>query len=52
MVPSMAQEKRTIIKVHAPDSLKRALRQAAMERHISVAALARLVLTEYLKEKG
>ena len=52
MVPSMAQEKRTVIKVHAPDSLKRALRRAALERHVSVAALARLVLTEYLKEKG
>jgi len=48
----MAQEKRTVIKVHAPASLKQALRRAAVERHISVAALARLVLAEYLKEKG
>jgi hypothetical protein len=48
----MAQDKRTVIKVHAPASLKRALRQAARERHVSVAALARLVLTEYLREKG
>jgi hypothetical protein len=47
----MAREKKTVIKVHAPESLKHALRRAALERHISVAALARLVLAEYLREK-
>ena len=48
----MAQEKRTVIKVNTPESLKRTLRRAALERHVPVAALARPARPEYRKEKG
>jgi predicted transcriptional regulator len=42
----------TIIKCLAPEELKRELERLAQARNISLSALLRLILSEYVKQKG
>lgn len=42
----------TYIKVHLSTQLKQALQTYARSRGVSISALLRLMLTEYLKNKG
>lgn len=48
----MTPKSRVTIKVNAPQGLKEKLQHEAEQRHVSMAALIRLILTEYLKNKG
>jgi hypothetical protein len=41
-----------VIKLVAPHELKDALQRLAQNRNISLSALIRLILTEYVKNKG
>ena len=41
-----------LIKFHAPTDLKQKAQQLAEQRNISLAALLRLVLTDYLRDKA
>lgn len=48
----MDQKNGTVIKLTAPETLKQTLKRLAAERHVSLAALVRLILAEYVKKKG
>ncbi len=48
----MAHKNNSVVKFTAPEDLKAALQALAEARHIALAALIRLILTEYLKNKG
>lgn len=48
----MAHKNDTVIKFTAPCDLKEEVQELAAERHLSLAAFIRLILTEYLKNKG
>ena len=50
MTPHRPQN--TPIKFMAPQPLKTQLAHLAQSRNVSMAALIRLILTEYLKQKG
>lgn len=50
--PPMAHKNDTVIKFTAPGDLKEEVQELAAERHLSLAAFIRLILTEYLKNKG
>lgn len=49
---SQNQPRKTIIKFAAPRQLKTDLERLATMRNISLSALLRLILSEYVKHKG
>jgi hypothetical protein len=48
----MSKTQTALIKFFAPPDLKAALERLASERNIALSALLRLIVTEYIRQKG